>query len=416
MPEFLSSKCVLYTYDPYYQEGPVPLSCFERADAPINMTGSPTAQSVDVSEGLTLLLVSFMSIAIYNGLELFFWIFDFFKRRHGCYFWSMVISAFGIINFALAQVLIFFNLAPKIVWAPSISISYLTMSTALIMVLYSRLHLVTSDRIARWALYMIIVTTLVFPVPMQILFLVGIFKQSMRVLDISLIYERLVVTVSCAREYLILAIYNFEAFRNLKYVIAIKGPQGRKVRRILIATTFIIVCLDTALLVTEFQDRRAITMTYSAFSVSIKLKMEFAILNKLINLVQSPANPTGPLSDPPSSDQHPIHPHPQAAQSQSPSRVHSLAHSWNPFRCGDAKTSNSRVENSLFAEESGLGGGTGLTRPATLDEYHASGNARTSSWDELVQQPSMEISSGPGGKGTAVVSQESKEPLRPVSE
>ncbi|KAH8433818.1 uncharacterized protein LDX57_011452 [Aspergillus melleus] len=389
------------------------------------MAGKPTAQSMDVTEGITLLLVSFMSIALYNALELFFWIFDFFKRRRGCYFWSMILSAFGILMYTTAQVIFFFNLAPHTAWAPLISIGYLIMSTSLVMVLYSRLHLVTSDRIARCVLWMVIITTLVFPLPMQLLFLIGIFKHSMRVLDVSLIYERLVITVSCAREYIILGIYNFEAFRNLKHVIAIKGSQGRKVRRILIATTFIIVCLDTALLVTEFQDRRAIKMTYSAFSISIKLKMEFAILNKLINLVQSPAFSGGLSSDPPSSDQQPIHSH-SDTHSHAPSRAHSLAHSfarsWNPFRRGDSRTSTSRVGNGLFAEESGPNG-AGLTRQATLDEYHAPMNAhigdhhhhhhhvpaRTSSWDELVQEPCTELSSGSGGKGTAVVSQESKE-------
>lgn len=402
---------------------------FERIDARIvKMAQSPTAQAPQVSEGLVMLLVAFMSIALYNGLELFFWIFDFFKHRRGCYFWSMVISALGIIIFALAQILFFFNLAPKPVYILGISIGYLTMSTALALVLYARLHLVTSDRIARFVLYLVIITTLLFPLPMQVLFLTGTFANSMRVLEISLIYERLVVTVACGREYLILGIYIFEAFRNLKPVIAVKGHQGRKVRDILIATTVVIVFLDVGLLLTEFQERRAIKMTYSAFSSSVKLKMEFAILNKLINLVQSPSNSEQLPSEQPSSDQQPFHSY-SHSQSHTRSRAQSLAQSINPFRRNDGH--KPRLENRFTSGDFGTNGATctALTRRRTLDEYHASVNAqacdhhltppaelhtfitapaRTSSWDELVQHPSTSSAS----KGV-VVTQESKEALRP---
>lgn len=389
------------------------------------MPNGPTAQVIDVPSGITLLIMSFMAIAIYNGLELFFWIFDFFKHRRGCYFWSMICSAFGVVMFTLAQILFFFNLAPVGVWAPFISIGFLIMTTAVAMVLYSRLHLVTSARIARIVLWMVILTTLLFSLPMQILFLSGIFKKDTHVLNISLIYERLVLTTSCAREWIILGVYIFEAFRSLRPVIKIKGRSGRKVRNILIATTIIIICLDAGLLITEFQDRRAIKMTYSAFSSSIKLKMEFAILNKLINLVQSPACSTPLPSDPPSTDQHPTT-HPR-------SRLQSVAYTINPFKQDDAH--NSRAENRLFVEEAGFAGGmgtgtkTGPTKLGGLDEYCASINeqvyhnqhapvtethtfitppARTVSWDELAQQPSTSSSSGCKNK----VIQESKEAFK----
>ncbi|PLB44914.1 hypothetical protein P170DRAFT_440121 [Aspergillus steynii IBT 23096] len=380
----------------------------------------PTTPASEMPSVLVLLLVSFIAIGLYNGLELFFWIFDFFKHRRGCYFWSMIISVIGLLMFAVAQIILFFNLASTYVWGVLIAFGYVIMSTALVMVLYSRLHLVTSQRISRYVLWLVIITTLLFPIPMQIIFFVGIFKPSMRAIQISLIYERLVVTVSCAREYIILGIYNFEAFRSLKPVISIKGRQGRRVRQILVATTLIIVFLDAGLLITEFQDRRVIKMTYSSFAISVKLKMEFAILNKLINLVQAPSISSSLPSDPLSSDQQPINP-----QSRPRSRAHSIAHACNPFR--RSNTPNSRAENCLASAELGTNGTCTRTRRCTLDEYHESVNEQASgthhtpasemhtfvssssqalSLDELVRHPSAALSSG-SGKGV-VVTHESK--------
>lgn len=48
------------------------------------------------------------SLAIYNGLELLMLIFTTFRRFSGLYFWSLLVSSFGLIPYTIGFMIMYF--------------------------------------------------------------------------------------------------------------------------------------------------------------------------------------------------------------------------------------------------------------------------------------------------------------------
>lgn len=59
---------------------------------------------------LKIIIAFFLGLALYNALELIILAFVTFQHYHGLYFWSLVISAFGIIPYSLGFIIKFFRL------------------------------------------------------------------------------------------------------------------------------------------------------------------------------------------------------------------------------------------------------------------------------------------------------------------
>lgn len=94
---------------------------------------------------VSMTMSAFAGISCYIGAEISISLFTRFKRRHGIYFWSCALCAWGVILQPLFIILADFD-----VWTNlkgSITMIYLTWLIMVVpqsWVLYSRLHLVTS--------------------------------------------------------------------------------------------------------------------------------------------------------------------------------------------------------------------------------------------------------------------------------
>ncbi|KAL4745769.1 hypothetical protein BDW72DRAFT_211011 [Aspergillus terricola var. indicus] len=233
----------------------------------------------------------FLSVASYNVLELLLWIFNTFERRRGLYFASILTSTLSLAAFIIAQSLRTFRtdfselLAAGYIFA----FSYTTLLTAHILVLYSRLHLVLhSDRVLRGILIMIIVTSVV-SVPAQLTVTLALVStRHPRLVRAEYILERVVFLGATVREFVVCAIYTVQAYRNLRPIAQAKGRAGKRVLLYLMAVQVAAIVLDMGFLVQIYMDLAIAANGYCALLYSIKLKMEFGVLNSLVTLLRSP--------------------------------------------------------------------------------------------------------------------------------
>jgi hypothetical protein len=118
-----------------------------------------------------MVIGSFTTIAWVNTIELQIRIWLTFKRYTGLYFWSLVLSSWGVAIHPLSFLLFDFQ-----IWTNAhlvgllIGISWYFMVTGQALVLYSRLHLIVRDaRKIRWVLIMIITNVFLLHIPITIL-------------------------------------------------------------------------------------------------------------------------------------------------------------------------------------------------------------------------------------------------------
>ncbi|OGE46672.1 hypothetical protein PENARI_c142G10169, partial [Penicillium arizonense] len=227
-------------------------------------------------------IAAFFGITCYNVLEIMVSIFMTFKRYRGLYFWSMLVATLGILLHAIAVLLRFFALAPSFPMAVLIVVGWYAMVTGQSVVLYSRLHLVVSDyRRYRWVLYMIIINFCVLHIPVSILFFGSGLGHS-NFLGPFNVYENIQLAGFSVQEIIISGLYIWEASRALKPALAREERSGYNVMKHLILVNIIAILMDASLLATQYSDNFEIQTTYKTVVYSVKLKMEFSVLNQLV--------------------------------------------------------------------------------------------------------------------------------------
>ncbi|KAJ5726212.1 uncharacterized protein N7483_007569 [Penicillium malachiteum] len=126
------------------------------------------------------------------------------------------------------------------------------MVTGQSIVLYSRLHLVTSHhRYLRFVLWMIIIDACDFYIPTTVLFLRSNHGATSFIRPFN-IYERVQLTGFSVQETLISALYIWETVTGLRPVLALKGPRGQRVIFNIIVVNAIAILLDASLLALEY--------------------------------------------------------------------------------------------------------------------------------------------------------------------
>ncbi|KAI9374316.1 hypothetical protein BJX61DRAFT_551498 [Aspergillus egyptiacus] len=241
------------------------------------------------------LFVSFLAIAAYNALELLIWIFNFFRRRRGLYFWSILTGTVSVAGFMVITTISYFVKTPTAASATGVAVAlvYPCLLTAQILVLYSRLHLITPTQgplllVVRWG---IIISSVLLLIPFTVN-LTGLStttsKTQQRFLAAERVIEHYTIIGTLSRELLICAIYLFQALRQLKPILAVKGAAGRRVIIHLILAMGAVIVLDSFMLLTTFGGASGLGLAYSCVAHSIKLKVEFGILNRLLELLGAP--------------------------------------------------------------------------------------------------------------------------------
>ncbi|KAL4809362.1 hypothetical protein BDV18DRAFT_157117 [Aspergillus unguis] len=245
-----------------------------------------------VAESLANIVL--LLIAGYNLLELLIWIFTTFKRHRGLYFVSMLASTISMVAWTIATLFRSLTLTPACMTAATYLavFSYTTFLTAHIAVLYSRLHLVLphNRHILQSVLAMIIITSVIFIPPEIVLSLVsgnyppathkGL-DQAHKVFDIGL------QVVAVVRELIICGIYIVQALRHLHPIAQMKGKTGKHVLLYLILIQVLVFILDISMFVEVFVEMGVWVAGYCTLVYTLKLKMEFGVLNALVRLVGS---------------------------------------------------------------------------------------------------------------------------------
>lgn len=233
------------------------------------------------------LMVAFFAVAGYNALEIFFSILEIFKRRRGLYFWSMLAATLGIPLNATFSITTIFTLIPVIPSVIGYLLGYYLMSVSPLIVLYSRLHFVISNpRRLRWILYGIIALSSFIIVTMTIFISCQVAGLS-HFKNYRLICWNITMTCLCVTEVSLSGVYIRKAIVNLKPVLRMKGQEGRKLILHLVALYICVIILLGIFLILIYTKHYVPVLGYHSFVYSIKLKTEFAILNKLICLVRT---------------------------------------------------------------------------------------------------------------------------------
>ena len=233
-------------------------------------------------------MIVFCAVAWYNALELVILIFLTFNRYSGLYFWAMLLSGVvGVIPHELGFLLEFFDIGPIGLAVTLATIGWYFLVPGQSLVLYSRLHLVVqSPTVLRRVLWLIITSIILMLIPTTILTYSAVYLGTVKAFKAYNFMERMQLAWFCAQEILIASIYIFETV-NLLRLRPEKELHRNKIMYELIAINLIMILMDIALLVLEYVGLYMLQTTLKGAVYSVKLKLEFGVLGKLVSLVHT---------------------------------------------------------------------------------------------------------------------------------
>ncbi|KAL3439912.1 hypothetical protein BJX65DRAFT_317259 [Aspergillus insuetus] len=229
----------------------------------------------------------FLAIALFNSLELVVLVFWTFSQWRGLYFWSLLISSLGIIPYGVGSILHYFTIGPPPLGLAIAYVGFVTTVPLQSFVLYSRLNLVFyNEKFLKYLLDIIIAVSVLLIVPNTITTWGSARIRTSGWNYAYNIVERLQVTGFCVMELSLSALYIWSTVRLLRL-----SPEGKnRVKRImyeLLAISFAVMVLDVAIIVIEYMNLYYLQVCLKIMVYSIKLKLEFAVLGRLIAVTRS---------------------------------------------------------------------------------------------------------------------------------
>jgi hypothetical protein len=241
------------------------------------------------SLALRIVIGSCIAVAWYNALELNILVLATFKRYGGLYFWSLLIASWGVVFYGIGFLFKFFQvISNDYVNVVFITIGWWCMITGQSVVLYSRLHLIVlNEKLLKLILKMIIVDAIIFHVPTTVLtFGSNSHTHTTQFVHGYNVMEKIQMTGFCIQEFVISGIYLWECIKFLK---TDKQEKSRKTLYELFCINMIIIIMDLSLLGLEYANLYILEIVVKGVVYSVKLKLEFAILGKLVQYVHHPA-------------------------------------------------------------------------------------------------------------------------------
>ncbi|KAG7416541.1 hypothetical protein Forpi1262_v016751 [Fusarium oxysporum f. sp. raphani] len=235
---------------------------------------------------VTIIFV-FLAISLYNFIELNCIIWWTFKRHAGLYFWSFVVATWGIPLYCA-------GFLTKYLGSPSLGyfsctlivIGWICLVTGQSMVLWSRVHLVLQDRkLLKMILWMIITNAIVCHgaiIPM----VYGSFSSNPEMWQKPYtIMEKIEVTAFFLQEVILSGFYIVETVKLMRLERAMGNTgSSRRLMKHLILVNVLIIFLDVTILGLEYANQYEYQTAYKCFVYSTKLKLEFTILNRLVEM------------------------------------------------------------------------------------------------------------------------------------
>lgn len=218
-------------------------------------------------------------------VELTVWVFYTFRKYSGLYFWSVLVTTWGVTLHAIGFILKF--CVPKCNWILSTvlaEIGWVGMVTGFSVVLYSRLHLVVrNQRILRLVLAMIITDAFLFHVP-TIVFQFGVSNKSThkKYLPYMAPMERVQVLGFSLQEIIISAIYIYATLKMLQ------GSFNKKIRNtiaFLVLIQVVVILADVVVISLDYAEYFTLKAVLHSFVYAFKLQLEFVILNEFREVI-----------------------------------------------------------------------------------------------------------------------------------
>lgn len=249
--------------------------------------------SVPTGTALTAIIV-FISLAFNNVVELNILTFYAFKHRKSLYFWSFVVATWGIALHQIGFLIKDLGSPHGYLYTTLICIGWYGMVTGQSCVLYSRLHIVMQSRkILRAVLAMIIVDAIICHVPITVMVYGANTADPEPFVVPYSIYEKFQVTIFFIQEFVISGLYIWETLKIMRLEGSLQVSQRtRRVMSHLLYVNVLIIILDTTVLGLEYAGLYTIQTAYKGFAYSVKLKLEFSILNRLVETMKSSRNPS----------------------------------------------------------------------------------------------------------------------------
>ncbi|GIK06307.1 hypothetical protein Aspvir_001954 [Aspergillus viridinutans] len=223
-----------------------------------------------------------IAVSWYNAIELIVLCFTTFKKYGGFYFWALLVSSVGILPFGLGYILLIFNIYPGYFAVSLADVGWCAMVTGQSLVLWSRLHLVVySRKLLRATLAMIIVDGIILH---TIGWVFELGAQSPRAgwfTPAFEIFERVQLIGFSIQEIILSVIYTKAALRLLK-LRPRRQYRSTLVQLVIINVLFIL--MDAAIVSFQYAGLFHIHVSFKAMVYSVKLKLEYAILGKLVHM------------------------------------------------------------------------------------------------------------------------------------
>ena len=235
------------------------------------------------------LVASIFAVSFWLVAELSVQVFFTFKKHNGLYFWSILAVICGVAFHSVGLLLVVFVPESNQTFSTVIAkIGWIGDSTGFAIVLYSRLHLVVrNSRILHFILAMIIVDAFLFHTPVIVL-LIGRTISPDRDWDKYVPpIERVQVVGFALQETLIGSIYIWRTTNFLKSTYY----NIRRVMISLIATQVAVFLIDVFMIAIDYHGWFTLKAILHPLSSAVKVKIEFAVLNQLLNVVNGSRSP-----------------------------------------------------------------------------------------------------------------------------
>ncbi|KAL8950579.1 MAG: hypothetical protein Q9222_003388 [Ikaeria aurantiellina] len=231
----------------------------------------------------TSILVAMLTLAIYMSALIDLKVFTTFKRRKTIYFWSLLITSWGIMSHSLGIILKWFvGACPWYINTAFASFGWWGMVTGQSLVLYSRLHLVIrSPRILNAVLTMILFNFTIFQIPTTILTFGSNQANPGEWLRVYNVYERIQLIVFTLQELTISILYIRAAF---KILLPDDPSETRITKKFLIYLNILCIVLDIAFVCEVYSGEWVYKTGTQSLAYAIKLTIEFVVLNKLMDV------------------------------------------------------------------------------------------------------------------------------------
>ncbi|KAL4907374.1 hypothetical protein BDW74DRAFT_123706 [Aspergillus multicolor] len=264
----------------------------------------PGVHGIDHDSVVTVVLASFATLIYYNAIELIILCLATFKRRGSLYFWCLLIASTSLIPNTSGYIILFFR--PEVSRFAAITlviIGWCGTVTGHSLVLWSRLNFVVHNtRLLNGLLVLIIVDAIILHIPTTVLLYgtVSLNENIAHTFNVGYgIAERIQLVGFSIQEAILSGIYVWETAKLLRL-----RPERRHHRILaqLLAMNVVVLIIDVVVVIVEYAGFYAVQVMFKPVAYSIKLKLEYAVLGRLVQIAQGGSSAaSGPFETVPSS-------------------------------------------------------------------------------------------------------------------